>query len=131
MAINQIIGNLTVKFLLVANPKGVSGKTTLSTNIAGYLASRGNRVSLLDLDKQKSATQWLTIRPFEYPIIDLLQSVDQSISPDWLVIDSPAGLRDKNLERALKISHQVVVPIAPKIFHRKTHGINITVTIIV
>lgn len=105
-----------MKVLLVANPKGGCGKTTLSTNIAGYLASRGNRVNLLDLDKQKSATHWLTMRPFEYPIIDLLESVDNPIPADWLVIDSPAGFHDKNLERALKISHQVIVPISPSIF---------------
>jgi chromosome partitioning protein len=46
-----------MKVILIANPKGGSGKTTLSTNIAGYLASRGHRVVMLDLDRQKSATQ--------------------------------------------------------------------------
>ena len=105
-----------MKVLLVANPKGGSGKTTLTTNIAGYLASRGNRVMLLDLDKQKSATQWLAIRPPELPVIELFHSGDNPIPADWLLIDSPAGLRDKTLERALKISHHVIVPIAPSTF---------------
>jgi len=102
--------------LIGCQPQRWRWKTTLSTNIAGYLASRGNRVNLLDLDKQKSATHWLTIRPFEHPIIDLLSSAYNPISADWLVIDSPAGLRDKNLERTLKISHQVIVPISPSLF---------------
>jgi len=106
-----------MKIILIANPKGGSGKTTLSTNIAGYLASQGHRVMILDLDRQKSATQWLTNRPFELPIIDLLQSSgERNITADFLVIDSPAGLHGKNLERALKLAHKVVVPIAPSLF---------------
>ena len=103
--------------ILIANPKGGSGKTTLSTNIAGYLAASGYRVMILDLDKQKSATQWLMNRPFESPIIDLLPNGGENqLSADWLVIDSPAGLHGKNLERALKLSQMVVVPIAPSLF---------------
>jgi len=106
-----------MKAILIANPKGGSGKSTLSTNIAGYLASRGQRVAMLDLDRQKSATQWLTVRPFELPLIDLLQGTSgKSTAPDWLVIDSPAGLHGKNLEYALKLVHKVVVPIAPSLF---------------
>lgn len=49
-----------MKAILIANPKGGSGKTTLSTNIAGYLAAHGQRVAILDWDRQKSATQWLS-----------------------------------------------------------------------
>ncbi len=39
--------------IVVANPKGGVGKTTLATNIAGYLASRGRAVMLGDLDRQQ------------------------------------------------------------------------------
>jgi len=42
-----------MRVILVANPKGGSGKTTLSTNLAGYLAATGKRVAMLDLDRQK------------------------------------------------------------------------------
>src|SRR5512135_40559 len=101
--------------ILIANPKGGSGKTTLSTNVAGYLASRGNRVMLMDLDRQKSATQWLSARPFELPIIDIFQS-GEGANADWLVIDSPAGLHGKNLDHALKLVSKVIVPIAPSLF---------------
>ncbi len=106
-----------MKAILIANPKGGSGKTTLSTNIAGYLASRGQRVAILDLDRQKSATQWLSGRPMELPSIELMQPGSEHGSPlDWLVIDSPAGLHGKNLDHALKLVHRVVVPIAPSAF---------------
>lgn len=106
-----------MKSILVANPKGGSGKTTLATNIAGYLASQGKRVRLLDLDRQKSASRWLDLRPTELPFISEQQR--ENISPgksEWLVIDSPAGLHGKNLDYALRLVDAVVVPIAPSLF---------------
>jgi chromosome partitioning protein len=106
-----------MKAILIANPKGGSGKTTLSTNIAGYLAARGKRVAILDLDRQKSATQWLSNRPRNLPAIELMQSGTETEAPlDTLVIDSPAALHGKNLEHALKLVHKVIVPIAPSAF---------------
>ena len=104
-----------MRVILVANPKGGSGKTTLSINLAGYLAANGRRVALLDLDRQKSATHWLAMRDMALPDIELLRD-GQKDGSDWLVIDSPAGLHGKNLERALKLAHKVVVPIAPSLF---------------
>jgi chromosome partitioning protein len=104
-----------MRVILVANPKGGSGKTTLSTNLAGYLASTGKRVAILDLDRQKSATHWLAMRDMALPDIELMRE-GQSEESDWLVIDSPAGLHGKSLVRALKLAHKVVVPIAPSLF---------------
>ena len=104
-----------MRVMLVANPKGGSGKTTLSINLAGGLAAQGKRVAMLDLDRQKSATAWLAMRDMALPDIDLVQD-GQKTDADWLVIDSPAGLHGKTLERALKLAHKVVVPIAPSLF---------------
>lgn len=106
-----------MKTLLIANPKGGSGKSTLATNIAGYLAASGQPVRLLDMDKQQSATTWLALRPHELPPIWLYARESGTAGRDgWLVIDSPAGLHGKTLERALKLVDQVVVPIAPSLF---------------
>ena len=49
--------------IVVANPKGGVGKSTLSTNLAGYLASQGHAVMLGDIDRQQSARTWLGLRP--------------------------------------------------------------------
>jgi chromosome partitioning protein len=93
-----------MKVILIANPKGGSGKTTLSTNIAGYLASRGQKVAMLDLDRQISATKWLSFRPHDLPEIQMVQEEGiKAVKADWLVIDSPAG-------------QQVIVPISPSLF---------------
>lgn len=108
-----------MRVILVANPKGGSGKTTLSINLAGYLASRGKRVALLDLDRQKSATHWLAMRDVALPEVGLLRE-GQKGDGDWLVIDSPAGLHGKSLERALKLAHKVAVPVAPSLFDIRT-----------
>lgn len=108
--------------ILVANPKGGSGKTTLSINIAGYFASMGKQVSLLDLDRQQSANLWLNQRSSSLPIIWPLtgetrkDESKRSAQSDILLIDSPAGLQGKNLERALKLVQKVLVPIAPSLF---------------
>lgn len=107
------MGKQRMKTLLVANPKGGSGKTTLATNLAGYLASIGQQVALMDMDRQQSAATWLELREEGLPAITRFQT---GTNPDWLVIDSPAGLHGKMLERALKLATQVVVPVSPSLF---------------
>ncbi len=106
-----------MKTILIANPKGGSGKTTLSVNIAGYLANQGHRVAMLDLDRQKSATAWVAARPDDLPgIVTLDSKKGEDYFTDHLVIDSPAGLHGKNLARSLKLAHKIIVPIAPSMF---------------
>lgn len=103
--------------ILIANPKGGSGKTTLSVNIAGYLANQGKRVAMLDLDRQKSASLWVAARPTDLPeIVTLTSTKGEDCLNDTLVIDSPAGLHGKNLARAIKLAHMVIVPVSPSLF---------------
>lgn len=106
-----------MKSILIANPKGGSGKTTLSVNIAGFLANQGQRVALLDLDRQKSASLWVAARPDDLPeIVTLESSKGEGCLNDYLVIDSPAGLRGKNLAHAIRLAHKIIVPISPSLF---------------
>ena len=106
-----------MKAILIANPKGGSGKTTLSVNIAGFLANQGKRVALLDLDRQKSATLWVNARSRELPEITTLESKrGEVLSIDRLVIDTPAGLHGKNLAHAAKLAKKIIVPISPSLF---------------
>lgn len=105
-----------MKTILIANPKGGSGKSTLSVNIAGFLAQRGDSVAMLDLDKQQSSALWLGMRDIQLPLIELLGNKKSEGDYDWLVIDSPAGLHGKNLAHALKLANKIIVPIAPSLF---------------
>ncbi|MGA7178848.1 MAG: ParA family protein [Thiobacillaceae bacterium] len=104
-----------MKAILVANPKGGSGKTTLSTNLAGMLAMAGEEVRLLDLDRQQSASHWLARRPDSLPVIHRMEGGPVE-GKGWLVIDSPAALHGKNLIHALKLVHKVLIPIGASLF---------------
>ena len=107
-----------MKHVLIANPKGGSGKTTLATNLAGYFATRGRRVALSDLDRQQSAAQWLQRRPYKLPLIHAQdpRRKASAIEAEWLITDSPAGLRDEKLTDAVKRADCVIVPIQPSAF---------------
>lgn len=109
-----------MRAVLVANPKGGCGKTTLATNLAAGLAHRNGQVVMWDLDRQKSSLEWLALRPPELPeIFSLERKNDPGELPrktDWLIIDSPAGLHGKNLAHAIKPVRHVLVPLQPSLF---------------
>lgn len=110
-----------MKAFLVANPKGGSGKSTLATNLAGYFANQGHEVMLGDIDRQQSSREWLGIRPFELPTIDTWEIGHDNIArppkgTSRVVLDTPAGLHGKMLERVLKLSTRVIVPVQPSMF---------------
>ena len=107
--------------ILVANPKGGSGKTTLATNIAGWLAGRKQRVALADFDPQQSATQWLARRPPLFPKVAAWSAAGSKKdkpdgAPNWLVIDSPAGLHGEELRDAVRRADMLIVPVTPSAF---------------
>ncbi|MFJ3047507.1 AAA family ATPase [Herbaspirillum chlorophenolicum] len=107
--------------IVVANPKGGVGKSTLSTNLAGYFASRGHGVLLGDIDRQQSARAWLAIRPPEArPITTWEVSEDNIAKPpkgtSHVVLDTPAGLHGWRLNDTLKMADKVLVPLQPSIF---------------
>ncbi len=107
--------------VVVANPKGGVGKSTLSTNIAGYFASRGHAVMLGDADRQQSSRLWLGLRPpAARPISTWDVGDDQIAKPPkgttHVVLDTPAGLHDKRLAEVLKLADKIIVPLQPSIF---------------
>ncbi|OQW67879.1 MAG: cobyrinic acid a,c-diamide synthase [Proteobacteria bacterium ST_bin12] len=107
-----------MKTVLIANPKGGSGKTTLATNLAGYFASLNYRVMLSDLDRQQSATGWLQRRSAELPFIESHQpkAKQTDFKAKWLVADSPGGFRDEKLSDAIKQADCIIVPVQPSAF---------------
>lgn len=111
-----------MRSILVANPKGGSGKTTLATHLAGYFASQGRQVVLADLDRQQSAAGWLKRRPAQFPTIHSHQARKQTLKPDWMVIDSPAGLHGDKLSAAVKLAELVIVPVQPSAFDMLATG---------
>ena len=107
--------------IVVANPKGGVGKTTLSTHIAGYFASRGHAVMLGDVDRQQSSRTWLGMRPAgAVPISAWEVAHDSIVRPPkgttHVVLDTPAGLHGKRLDEVMKLADKVLVPLQPSIF---------------
>jgi chromosome partitioning protein len=107
--------------ILVANPKGGSGKTTLATNLAGWLAGRKQRVVLADFDVLRSATEWLARRPPLFPAIaswtpDEDRQEIREHNPHWLVIDTPAGLHGEALRDTMRRADILLLPVSPSAF---------------
>lgn len=108
-----------MRTVLIANPKGGSGKTTLATNLAGYFATRGRRVVLSDMDRQQSSLAWLKRRPEKLPLIQGVNGREERASDpgaEWTIIDSPAGLRGDRLSESVKRADWVLVPMQPSAF---------------
>jgi chromosome partitioning protein len=106
---------------LIANPKGGAGKSTLATNLAGWLAKAGKRVMLGDIDRQQSAREWLRLRPPALPYIaswDIRPGEPARPPQDatHVVLDSPAGLHGKKLAHVLRAVNHVIVPLQPSLF---------------
>jgi len=107
--------------ILVANPKGGVGKSTLSSNIAGYLARQGHKVMLGDADRQQSASRWLQLRPSGLPIIEGWECdgpyiVKPPKGVSHVVIDTPAGLNGVKLETLYRLADRLVIPLQPSLF---------------
>jgi chromosome partitioning protein len=116
----ELAGKKTLYKVVVLNPKGGSGKTTLAFSLAGYLASTGRSVGLLDMDRQGSSTHWLQNRPDSLPAIRSLPAPAGSTGtvaiPDdveYVVIDAPAGLLGEQLIDYTCGAHAILVPVLP------------------
>lgn len=111
--------------VLVLNPKGGSGKTTVSTNLASMFAARGNITALMDYDPQGSSMQWARQRDEKRPILFTVDACTKKTGQtrtfqlklpdavDRIVIDAPAGASGMVLQEILKRSDIMLIPVAP------------------
>ncbi len=107
--------------IVVANPKGGVGKSTLSSNIAGYFARQGHTVMLGDVDRQQSSRLWLQWRAATLPTILSWDITEDHIArppkgTTHIVLDTPAGLHGKGLDAVMKLADKVVVPLQASVF---------------
>jgi chromosome partitioning protein len=108
--------------VLIANPKGGVGKSTLATQVAGYFASQGHAVMLGDVDRQQSSRLWLGLRPpAAAPIATWEAQGEGSVvrpprGTTHAVLDTPAGLHGWRFKEVLALADQVLVPLQPSIF---------------
>ena len=107
--------------VVIANPKGGVGKTTLATNVAGFFASRGRAVMLGDADRQGSSQLWLGLRPpAARPISSWDVGGDNLVKPPkgttHVVLDTPGGLHGRRLGEVVKLADKIIVPLQPSVF---------------
>ncbi len=107
--------------IVIANPKGGVGKSTLATNMAGWLARQGRAVMLGDVDEQQTSRQWLALRPAQLPPIRSWDVSAQRIAKPpkgttHVVLDTPAGLAGKRFDAVMALADAVLVPLQASLF---------------
>ena len=106
--------------LTFASSKGGVGKSTAAVALAGAYAKAGQRVHLIDLDGNKTASRWLGDDALRPPMITLsapnpqdltehLQEVARRHAPDVTLIDI-AGSYEQALTIAVARAHLTVIP---------------------
>ena len=111
--------------IVVLNPKGGCGKSTIATNIAACYASRGTAPAIMDFDPQGSTTAWLDRRPDSLPAIHGIAAFKKSMQAtrSWqlrvpsdtvdLIVDSPASINHDDLREMTRDATSILVPVLP------------------
>jgi chromosome partitioning protein len=111
--------------IVVLNPKGGSGKSTIATNLAAYYAWRGLRVALMDHDPQGSSMRWLKVRPPEMPAIHGIAAFEKKMNvtrafawrappgTERLIVDTPAAVTALQMPEFTADASAIVVPVLP------------------
>jgi chromosome partitioning protein len=111
--------------IVVLNPKGGSGKTTIAVNLASYYAQRGDYPVLIDYDPQGSSTRWVRRRqPTQRPI-HLITAFErdhrttrafQMRIPEQsthVIIDTPAAVDPRSMTELTQAADKILVPVMP------------------
>lgn len=107
--------------VVIANPKGGVGTSTLATQVAGYFASQGHAVMLGDADRQQSSRLWLGLRPeAARPIATWEVNADLIVRPPrgttHVVLDTPGGLHGWRFNDVIKMADKIIVPLQASVF---------------
>ncbi len=114
-----------MKKIVVLNPKGGSGKTTIATNLASYYAVQGLRPVLMDYDPQGSSTRWLKKRTAQQPVIHGITAYERNVSvtrsfqlrlPEGtqrVVVDTAAAIEGRRMPELTRDAHTILVPVLP------------------
>jgi chromosome partitioning protein len=114
-----------MKRIVVLNPKGGSGKTTLAINLASYFAYRQQKPVLIDYDPQGSSMRWVKKRQAtQAPIYSIAAFEKDSRTtrafqlriPDdatHVIVDTPAAVDSRDLPEVTKGADKIIVPVLP------------------
>ena len=118
---------------LIGGTKGGSGKSTITTNLAAYLAGEGHNVLVMDTDIQGSSARWVErreskdINPDGLPKVHCVQAtgnvynaaMDMSKLYDIVLIDA-GGHDSRELRTAMVAADCIYVPLQASQFDLET-----------
>ncbi len=111
--------------IVVLNPKGGSGKTTLATNLASFYARRGPPPTLIDCDPRGYSVRWLNNRSAKLPKVYGVAAYEHCTRTGrdaelhaWpgskqLIVDLPAGLPEEQLYYQTYDADSILIPVMP------------------
>lgn len=106
-----------MRSILVVNPKGGCGKTTIATNLATYYALWDVETALVDLDPQQSSMEWLRVRPKDEEAIQGFNGLQGKIYPkegtQRVIYDAPARTDSAKVAKLIKLVDVVIIPVLP------------------
>jgi len=114
-----------MKRIVVMNPKGGSGKTTIAINLASYFASRQQSPVLMDFDPQGSSLRWVKKRQPTQPPIHVIAAFEKDARttrafqlrvPDsctHVIVDTPAAVESRAMPDITKDADKILVPVLP------------------
>ncbi len=111
--------------IVLINPKGGCGKTTIAINLASYYAARGDKPVLMDYDPQGSSTRWFRKRgPGAHPMHSVAawerdtrttRTFRLRVPPmsTRVIVDTPASLDAQTLPELTRDADKIIVPVLP------------------
>lgn len=107
-----------MRHVMVMNSKGGCGKSTLATNVACYFAGAGYKVAVADYDPQRTALDWLSLRPDDLPPIVGIAAYDEGMrgvprDTEVVVIDAPARTHGAEMNELVRRAETIIVPVLP------------------
>ena len=111
--------------IVILNPKGGSGKTTLATNLASYFARRGPPPTLIDCDPLGYSMRWLDNRSSKRPKVYGIAAQDHCTESGkgaelhaWpgsrqMIVDLPAAIPENQLYYQTYDADSILIPVMP------------------
>ena len=111
--------------IVVLNPKGGSGKTTIAINLASYYALQGEQPALIDFDPQASAARWARKRQVAQAPIHLITAFEKDSrvtrafqlripeATGRIVIDTPAAIDATEMPALTANADKILMPVLP------------------
>jgi chromosome partitioning protein len=111
--------------IVVLNPKGGSGKTTVAINLASHFAVHGEHPVLMDYDAQGSSSHWVRKRDEQQSHVYLISVFEREAratrtfelrfpeSTRRVVVDTPAAVQAQEMPELTRSADKILIPVLP------------------